>query len=159
MQHSTMLPCTTCIAPSALPSVVVRRLHAAHRRQQLMVRAAGSTFGHAFRVTTFGESHGGAVGCVIDGVPPRLPLTKEEIQKELDRRRPGGGWGYIVCVWGLVYHHHHHTITIQQGKAASPHHARKQIHVTSCRACPPMASHWAHQYAWYVLYGNNIATI
>ena len=62
--------------------------HAA-RRGLLVVRAAGSTFGHAFRVTTFGESHGGAVGCVIDGVPPRLPLTKEEVQKELDRRRPG----------------------------------------------------------------------
>ncbi|MGD0949765.1 MAG: chorismate synthase [Candidatus Binatia bacterium] len=49
----------------------------------------GSTFGHLFRVTTFGESHGGAVGVVIDGCPPRLPLTTEEIQHDLDRRRPG----------------------------------------------------------------------
>src|SRR5580765_367458 len=49
----------------------------------------GNTFGSAFRVTTFGESHGAAVGVVIDGCPPRLPLTVEEIQRELDRRRPG----------------------------------------------------------------------
>jgi chorismate synthase len=49
----------------------------------------GSTFGHAFRITTFGESHGGAVGVVIDGCPPRLPLALEEIQADLDRRRPG----------------------------------------------------------------------
>jgi chorismate synthase len=50
---------------------------------------SGSTFGHAFRITTFGESHGGAVGVVIDGCPPRLPLAIEEIQHDLDRRRPG----------------------------------------------------------------------
>ena len=50
---------------------------------------AANTFGHNFRVTTFGESHGAAVGCVIDGLPPRLPLTREEVQIDLDRRRPG----------------------------------------------------------------------
>ncbi len=49
----------------------------------------GNTFGHAFRVTTFGESHGGGVGVVIDGCPPRLSISPEEIQSELDRRRPG----------------------------------------------------------------------
>ncbi|BDA45158.1 Chorismate synthase, chloroplastic [Coccomyxa sp. Obi] len=59
------------------------------RQSKHVTRAAGSTFGHSFRVTTFGESHGKGVGCVIDGVPPRLPITKEEIQAELDRRRPG----------------------------------------------------------------------
>lgn len=48
-----------------------------------------NTFGHLFRVTTFGESHGPAIGCVIDGCPPGIPLTREEIQAELDRRRPG----------------------------------------------------------------------
>src|SRR6516165_9745206 len=48
-----------------------------------------STFGHLFRVTTFGESHGGGVGVVVDGCPPRLPLTLDEIQRDLDRRRPG----------------------------------------------------------------------
>ncbi|HXU00867.1 MAG TPA: chorismate synthase [Polyangia bacterium] len=50
---------------------------------------AGNSFGSSFRVTTFGESHGPAVGVVIDGCPPRLPVTVEEIQGELDRRRPG----------------------------------------------------------------------
>jgi chorismate synthase len=50
---------------------------------------SGNTFGHLFRVTSFGESHGPAIGCVIDGVPPRIPLTKEDIQVYLDRRRPG----------------------------------------------------------------------
>lgn len=49
----------------------------------------GNTFGHLFRITTFGESHGGGVGVVIDGCPPRLEITTEEIQFELDRRRPG----------------------------------------------------------------------
>lgn len=49
----------------------------------------GNTFGHLFRVTTFGESHGGGVGVVIDGCPPRVELSAEEIQWELDRRRPG----------------------------------------------------------------------
>jgi chorismate synthase len=48
-----------------------------------------NTFGHMFRVTTFGESHGVAIGCVIDGCPPRIPLSAEEIQHDLDRRRPG----------------------------------------------------------------------
>ncbi len=49
----------------------------------------GNTFGHLFRITTFGESHGGGVGVVIDGCPPRLEISEEEIQFELDRRRPG----------------------------------------------------------------------
>lgn len=48
-----------------------------------------SSFGRAFRVTTFGESHGGGVGCIIDGVPPCLPLTEADIQPQLSRRRPG----------------------------------------------------------------------
>jgi chorismate synthase len=48
-----------------------------------------NTFGHLFRVTTFGESHGVAIGCVVDGCPPQIPLTAEEIQRDLDRRRPG----------------------------------------------------------------------
>src|SRR5919201_1826869 len=49
----------------------------------------GNSFGSAFRISTFGESHGPAVGVVIDGCPPRLPVTVEEIQSDLDRRRPG----------------------------------------------------------------------
>jgi len=49
----------------------------------------GNTFGQLFRVTTFGESHGGGVGAVIDGCPPRIEISEAEIQRELDRRRPG----------------------------------------------------------------------
>lgn len=49
----------------------------------------GNTFGHLFRITTFGESHGGGVGVIIDGCPPRLEISAEDIQFELDRRRPG----------------------------------------------------------------------
>ncbi len=49
----------------------------------------GSSFGQLFRITTFGESHGGGVGVVIDGCPPRIELSVEDIQIELDRRRPG----------------------------------------------------------------------
>src|SRR5258705_10597918 len=45
--------------------------------------------GHTFSITTFGESHGGGVGVVVDGCPPRLPLDAAEIQRDLDRRRPG----------------------------------------------------------------------
>jgi len=48
-----------------------------------------SSFGHLFRIHTWGESHGGAVGVVIDGCPPRIPLSAEDLQVELDRRRPG----------------------------------------------------------------------
>src|SRR5262244_3127422 len=48
-----------------------------------------NTFGHLFRFTSFGESHGPAIGCVVDGCPPRIPLVVEDIQRELDRRRPG----------------------------------------------------------------------
>jgi chorismate synthase len=48
-----------------------------------------NTFGHLFRVTTYGESHGAGIGCVIDGCPPRLALDVADIQADLDRRRPG----------------------------------------------------------------------
>ena len=50
---------------------------------------AGSSFGELFRFTTWGESHGPAIGVVVDGVPSRLPLAAAEIQHWLDRRRPG----------------------------------------------------------------------
>ena len=50
---------------------------------------AGNTIGKAFCVTSFGESHGPAIGCVVDGCPPGVNLCAEDIQKELDRRRPG----------------------------------------------------------------------
>jgi chorismate synthase len=48
-----------------------------------------NTFGHMFRVTTFGESHGTAIGCVVDGCPPGIPLSEADIQPYLDKRRPG----------------------------------------------------------------------
>ncbi|MBC8119922.1 MAG: chorismate synthase, partial [Burkholderiaceae bacterium] len=48
-----------------------------------------STFGHFFRVTNFGESHGPAIGCVIDGCPPGMPLAEVDVQHDLDRRKPG----------------------------------------------------------------------
>jgi chorismate synthase len=49
----------------------------------------GNSFGHLFRVTTWGESHGAAIGAVVDGCPPRLPLSEADIQPDLDRRAPG----------------------------------------------------------------------
>ena len=50
---------------------------------------AGNTFGKAFTVTTFGESHGPSIGAVVDGCPPGLPLNESDLQRDLDRRRPG----------------------------------------------------------------------
>lgn len=49
----------------------------------------GNSFGRLFRISTWGESHGGGVGVTLDGCPPRIPITREEIQIDLDRRRPG----------------------------------------------------------------------
>ncbi|RVW32135.1 Chorismate synthase 1, chloroplastic [Vitis vinifera] len=71
----------------SFPSVryAIRPTH----RRTLEIQAAGSTYGTYFRVTTYGESHGGGVGCIIDGCPPRLPLTEADMQIDLDRRRPG----------------------------------------------------------------------
>jgi len=50
---------------------------------------AGNTIGSVFSVTSFGESHGPALGCVVDGCPPGLPLTEADLQADVDRRRPG----------------------------------------------------------------------
>src|ERR1044071_6385302 len=50
---------------------------------------SGNTFGNLFAVTNFGESHGPAIGCVIDGCPPGMALSEADIQPDLDRRRPG----------------------------------------------------------------------
>jgi chorismate synthase len=55
----------------------------------MLAARMGNTFGQLFRITTWGESHGGGIGVVIDGCPPRLALTEADIQPELDRRRPG----------------------------------------------------------------------
>src|SRR5438045_1485433 len=50
---------------------------------------SGNTIGRLFAVTSFGESHGPAIGCVVDGCPPALPLVEADLQRDLDRRRPG----------------------------------------------------------------------
>ena len=50
---------------------------------------SGNSFGHLFRFTTFGESHGPAIGCIVDGAPPNVPLKESDIQQWLDKRRPG----------------------------------------------------------------------
>lgn len=65
---------------------VACKIHKPHPFSSIIM---GNTFGHLFRITTFGESHGGGVGVVIDGCPPQLEISPEEIQFELDRRRPG----------------------------------------------------------------------
>src|SRR5262245_5184639 len=69
----------------------------ARRRRARAPRGAGrsspapmsSTFGQLFRITTFGESHGPAVGVVVDGMPPGVAVEPGDVQRELDRRRPG----------------------------------------------------------------------
>ena len=48
-----------------------------------------NTFGKIFRFTTWGESHGPAIGCIVDGCPPNIPISEKDIQKDMDRRRPG----------------------------------------------------------------------
>ena len=50
---------------------------------------SGNTIGRLFSVTTFGESHGPALGCIVDGCPPGMPLAEADIQHGLERRRPG----------------------------------------------------------------------
>ena len=50
---------------------------------------SGNTIGRLFSVTTFGESHGPALGCIVDGCPPGMPLAEADIQHDLERRRPG----------------------------------------------------------------------
>ena len=50
---------------------------------------SGNTFGKIFKITTFGESHGLAMGCILDGCPPNISLSNEDIQLELNRRKPG----------------------------------------------------------------------
>ncbi|KAI5648707.1 hypothetical protein M9H77_34712 [Catharanthus roseus] len=76
-------------SPSRLSSssVTIPSRHSHPKR--LEIQAAGNTYGTYFRVTTFGESHGGGVGCIIDGCPPRIPLSESDMQVDLDRRRPG----------------------------------------------------------------------
>src|SRR5713226_5925307 len=77
-----------------LPTLRVGPLPLPRCGRGAIVRAERSTmsansFGQLFRFTSWGESHGPAIGCVVDGTPPRLPLAEIDIQRWLDRRRPG----------------------------------------------------------------------
>lgn len=58
-------------------------------RTSTELHGVGNSFGRVFRISTWGESHGGGVGVTLDGCPPRIPITRDEIQVDLDRRRPG----------------------------------------------------------------------
>lgn len=73
------------ISENAAFSISPRR----QRDPRIPSMGLGNSFGRVFRISTWGESHGGGVGVTVDGCPPRLPISREEIQAELDRRRPG----------------------------------------------------------------------
>lgn len=82
----------TAVAPFVSRASLKNRCHAASTWQvgtSGVRMGVGNTFGRIFRISTWGESHGGGVGVTIDGCPPRLPITREEVQVDLDRRRPG----------------------------------------------------------------------
>jgi len=64
-------------------------LYASRTTAFTLKMGTGNSFGRVFRISTFGESHGGGVGVTVDGCPPRMQITREEIQVDLDRRRPG----------------------------------------------------------------------
>ena len=76
---------------SPLPSLLflVSQVAAFSGSRSTLTMGTGNTFGRVFRISTWGESHGGGVGVVLDGCPPRLSVTREEVQVDLDRRRPG----------------------------------------------------------------------
>lgn len=61
-----------------------------------------SSFGKIFKISTFGESHGSSVGCVIEGVPSNIPLDQSDIQPQMDRRRPGQNRYFIVLNHSLT---------------------------------------------------------
>src|SRR6202008_1121691 len=76
-------------APCGLVSPIDRGRREGYLPTDRLNLMSHNTFGHLFRVTTFGESHGAALGCVIDGCPPAIPLEEADIQTWLDERRPG----------------------------------------------------------------------
>src|SRR5437868_4029133 len=89
-------PCPRCEPPTPCPPSPLRppcagftRLYTCGFRLQCFFVLMSSQFGVLFRVATWGESHGGGVGATVDGCPARIPLVSEDIQAELDRRRPG----------------------------------------------------------------------
>lgn len=72
-----------------LYSISLFSIYAAGTEAFALSMGIGNSFGKTFKISTWGESHGGGVGVVLDGCPPRIHITREEIQKDLDRRRPG----------------------------------------------------------------------
>lgn len=85
-------PCTSTFLPRARLSTStssLTQLRSPDRQLPAWRMGLGNSFGRIFRISTWGESHGGGVGVSIDGCPPRLEITREEIQVDLDRRRPG----------------------------------------------------------------------
>jgi chorismate synthase len=78
-----------CGCAAKIASSAERSIHLALFNASSKIPAMGSSFGQLFRITTWGESHGGGLGVVIDGCPPRIELSEADIQRELDRRRPG----------------------------------------------------------------------
>lgn len=81
MKTTIIIAFAVALASSAGVTVLVQAF--------TLTMGTGNTYGRVFRISTWGESHGGGVGVVLDGCPPRLPITREEIQDDLDRRRPG----------------------------------------------------------------------
>jgi len=73
----------------AIGTGIVRNLHGCRHGPALCSTDVGNSYGHTFRLSTWGESHGAGIGVVVDGCPPRLAITVEDIQRDLDRRRPG----------------------------------------------------------------------
>ncbi len=74
---------------SKAPFTIIDKTHSSRPFGTEEIFMAGNSFGHLFRITTWGESHGPALGVTIDGCPPGIPLSPEDIQKDLERRRPG----------------------------------------------------------------------
>ena len=79
----------TAFCPAGAPRVLPARHQRRRGADVAISMGTGNSFGRLFRISTWGESHGGGVGVTIDGCPPRVPLRVEDIQAELDRRRPG----------------------------------------------------------------------
>ena len=82
-------PARSYLGGIARSSVRLPHVKLPGRFQRVAARMSGNTLGTLFCVTSFGESHGPAIGCVVDGCPPGMALGPEDIQKELDRRKPG----------------------------------------------------------------------
>ncbi|GJN08435.1 hypothetical protein PR202_ga26351 [Eleusine coracana subsp. coracana] len=86
---SRFLPSSLGAVSESAPASLRFSVGRGRRGSCLEVKATGNVFGNYFQVSTYGESHGGGVGCVISGCPPRIPLTEADLQVDLDRRRPG----------------------------------------------------------------------